>query len=65
MSSSLSTEEVHRQWRLDNLARSHPPHIVDGAEQSEYIWIPKEDRVKPPWIKGTRPWVVVGRLRLP
>lgn len=26
------------------------------------IWIPKDQRIKPPWVKGTRPWVLVGYL---
>jgi hypothetical protein len=26
------------------------------------VWIPKDQRVIPPWVKGPRPWVVVARL---
>lgn len=43
---------------------SHPPHLVD-ASVSEYVWIPKEEQVRPPWVKGRRPWVVVARKRVP
>jgi hypothetical protein len=26
------------------------------------IWIPKDQRIVPPWVKGPRPWVVVARI---
>ena len=25
-----------------------------------WVWIPKAERIKPEWIKGPRPWVVVA-----
>lgn len=27
-------------------------------------WIPVAERVIPPWIKGTRPWVVVATFEI-
>ena len=28
----------------------------------KWVYLPKEQIVRPPWIKGTRPWVVVAKL---
>jgi hypothetical protein len=33
-----------------------------GGDSVRASYIPKDKRIKPPWIKGRRPWIVVAHL---
>lgn len=36
--------------------------MAEAPAPRVFNWIPKEQRESPPWIKGTRPWVVTARF---